>query len=145
MYKINELSPGEREDVINSNVWPVLEAKRILERIKYKQPEKGYVLFETGYGPSGLPHIGTFGEVVRTSFVRFAFNLIAPDIKTKLVVVSDDFDGMRKVPLNVPNREMLERYIGMPLTRIPDPFEKKESYGHYMNCLLYTSPSPRDH
>jgi lysyl-tRNA synthetase, class I len=121
--------------VIESNSWPIEEAKKILERINNKTPEKGYVLFETGYGPSGLPHIGTFGEVARTTMVRHAFHTIS-DIPSKLIAFSDDMDGLRKVPENVPNRDMLKAYIGKPLTSIPDPFDVHQSYAHYMNAKL---------
>lgn len=116
--------------------WPFEEAKRILDKIGGKTPKKGYVLFETGYGPSGLPHIGTFGEVVRTSFVRYAFNCLAPEIPTKMFCVSDDIDGLRKVPDNVPNQEMVRANLGKPLTAVPDPFGTHESYGHHMNSRL---------
>ena len=92
-------------------------------------------MFETGYGPSGLPHIGTFGEVARTSMVRFAFEQIS-NIPTRLFCVSDDMDGMRKIPDNIPNTELYKKYIGMPLTKIPDPFSTAESYGHNMNTRL---------
>ncbi len=119
-----------------SNTWPFQEAEKILKRIGGKTPNKGYVLFETGYGPSGLPHIGTFGEVVRTTMVINAFRIIAPTIPTRLFCVSDDMDGLRKVPDNVPNQEMLAKYIGKPLTSIPDPFATCESYGAHMNAKL---------
>jgi lysyl-tRNA synthetase class 1 len=99
-------------------------------------PEKGYVLFQTGYGPSGLPHIGTFGEVCRTSMVRLAFETLAPDIPTKMICFSDDMDGFRKVPSNVPNQEMLAEHLGKPLTKVPDPFEKYESFAHHNNAKL---------
>lgn len=122
--------------LFNSNAWPHLEAKKIYEKIKGKVPAKGYVLFETGYGPSGLPHIGTFGEVARTTMVRNAFISMYPEIPTKLICFSDDMDGLRKVPSNVPQREMLEKCIDLPLTSIPDPFGEAESYGHYMNRKL---------
>jgi len=89
---------------MNSKAWPFQEAQRLVKRYSKKPPEKGYVLFETGYGPSGLPHIGTFGEVARTTMVRRAFEAIS-DIPTKLISFSDDMDGLRKVPDNVPNRE----------------------------------------
>jgi len=88
---------------------------------------------ETGYGPSGLPHIGTFGEVVRTTMVRHAFQRLS-DIPTKLFAFSDDMDGLRKVPTNVPNQEMLAKYIGIPLTKVPDPFGTHESFGHHNNA-----------
>lgn len=122
-------------EAIKSNSWPFLEAKRILDRIENKTPAKGYVLFETGYGPSGLPHIGTFGEVARTTMVREAFKQIS-DIPTRLFCFSDDMDGLRKVPTNIPNQEMIAKHLGKPLTAIPDPFGIAESYGHYMNAKL---------
>jgi lysyl-tRNA synthetase class 1 len=93
------------------------------------------MLFETGYGPSGLPHIGTFGEVLRTSMVRRAFATLS-DIPTRLFAFSDDMDGLRKVPENVPNKDMLTTHLGKPLTRIPDPFGKFESFGHHNNAML---------
>ncbi|MBB4284867.1 lysine--tRNA ligase [Roseospira goensis] len=120
-----------------SNAWPFQEARRILdERLKGQAPAKGYVLFETGYGPSGLPHIGTFGEVVRTTMVRRAFQLLAPDIPTRLFAFSDDMDGLRKVPDNIPNKELVAAHLGKPLTRIPDPFGTHESFGHHNNARL---------
>lgn len=119
----------------NAKSWPFEEAKRVLKRVQDKTPEKGYVLFETGYGPSGLPHIGTFGEVVRTTMVRRAFETLS-DIPTRLFCFSDDMDGLRKVPDNVPNQEMLRQYLGKPLTSIPDPFEQYESFGHHNNAML---------
>ena len=119
--------------------WPFIEAIRIIENFggikNFKKPLKNYVLFETGYGPSGLPHIGTFGEIIRTSMVRHAFNSIV-NCSTKLITFSDDMDGLRKVPDNVPNPEMLKKYLGKPLTSIPDPFEKYESFGHHNNEKL---------
>ncbi|QED23360.1 lysine--tRNA ligase [Candidatus Deianiraea vastatrix] len=124
------------ETLKKSSSWAIQEALRILDKINWKTPEKGYVLFETGYGPSGLPHIGTFGEVVRTQMVMFAFSQLAPQIPTRIFCVSDDMDGMRKIPDNVPNPEKLKQYIGLPLTKVPDPFETHESYGHNMNARL---------
>jgi len=120
---------------VESRAWPFLEAEAILKKINHTTPKKGYVLFETGYGPSGLPHIGTFGEVARTSMVRFAFEQIS-DIPTRLFCISDDMDGMRKVPDNIPSPELYKQYIGLPLTKIPDPFGTAESYGHNMNARL---------
>ena len=117
----------------NAKSWPFEEARKLLSRKSVG--EKGYVLFETGYGPSGLPHIGTFGEVVRTSFVRHAFECLT-DIKTKLYAFSDDRDGLRKVPDNIPNKEMVAKYLGFPLTKIPDPFGCCESFGHHNNNKL---------
>ena len=95
-----------REAAMSSKAWPFEEARRVLKRYEKKPPEKGHVIFETGYGPSGLPHIGTFGEVARTTMIRRAFELIS-DIPTRLICFSDDMDGMRKVPENVPNQELL--------------------------------------
>lgn len=127
--------PLSIDKAAESRAWPFLEAIEILKKIGNQVPPKGYVLFETGYGPSGLPHIGTFGEVARTSMVRFAFEQIS-DIPTRLFCVSDDMDGMRKIPDNIPNPELYKEHIGMPLTKIPDPFGTSESYGHNMNARL---------
>ncbi|MFN5382779.1 MAG: lysine--tRNA ligase [Alphaproteobacteria bacterium] len=122
----------------NCNAWPFQEARALYDYIGKKTPDKGYVLFETGYGPSGFPHIGTFGEVVRTIMVKDAFNKMYPDIPTRLYCVSDDMDGMRKVPDVIPNPENFKQYIGLPLTKVPDPFGTHESYGHHMNYRLRT-------
>lgn len=113
--------------------WPFREAERIAERLKQKG--KTEALFETGYGPSGLPHIGTFGEVARTSWVRKAFTELT-GLNSRLLAFSDDMDGLRKVPDNVPNKEMLREFLGKPLTRIPDPFGKFESFGAHNNNML---------
>ncbi len=119
------------------NAWPFQEARQLLDkRLRGNTPEKGFVLFETGYGPSGLPHIGTFAEVVRTSMVRHAFQALAPEIPTRLVCFSDDMDGLRKVPDNVPNKDLVAPHLGKPLTRIPDPFGTHESFGHHNNARL---------
>ena len=119
----------------NSNAWPFQEALRILKSLNGKTPDKGYVLFETGYGPSGLPHIGTFGEVARTILVKNAFNIIS-DIPTKLITFSDDMDGLRKVPDNIPNQDMLKIHIDKPLSKVPDPFEKYNSFAEHNNEKL---------
>jgi lysyl-tRNA synthetase class 1 len=120
-----------------TSAWPFQEARALLdERLKGAMPAKGYVLFETGYGPSGLPHIGTFGEVVRTTMVRRAFATLAPSIPTRLFAFSDDRDGLRKVPDNVPNKDMLATHLGKPLTSIPDPFGTHESFGAHNNAML---------
>lgn len=124
-----------REAAEKNRTWAFEEARKVIARLKGKLPEKGYVLFETGYGPSGLPHIGTFQEVCRTSMVRLAFQALS-DMPTKLICFSDDMDGLRKVPGNVPNQEMLAENIGMPLTAIPDPFGKYESFAHHNNARL---------
>ena len=121
----------------HSNAWPFAEARVLWEeRLKTVVPAKGYVLFETGYGPSGLPHIGTFGEVVRTTMVRRAFDLLNPGVTTRLFAFSDDMDGLRKVPDNVPNKDVIAPHLGKPLTRIPDPFGTHESFGHHNNARL---------
>ena len=123
----------------NLKSWPFKEAEQIIKRHggleNFKVPSKGHILLETGYGPSGLPHIGTFGEVIRTTMVRNSLMSLI-DCPTKLIAFSDDMDGLRKVPDNVPNKNMLKEYIGKPLTSIPDPFEKYESFGHHNNAKL---------
>jgi lysyl-tRNA synthetase class 1 len=124
-----------RDHGMDAKSWPFEEAKKILKRLNGTAPSKGYVLFETGYGPSGLPHIGTFGEVARTIMVRHAFQLLS-DIPTRLFVFSDDMDGLRKVPDNVPNQDLLARHLDEPLTTVPDPYEKYESFGHHNNAML---------
>ena len=124
-----------RDAAAQSKAWPFEEARRILKRFEKNLPEKGYVLFETGYGPSGLPHIGTFGEVARTSMIMRAFQELS-DLPTRLVCFSDDLDGMRKVPGNVPNPESLTEHLQRPLTSVPDPFGEYESFGHYNNAML---------
>jgi lysyl-tRNA synthetase class 1 len=132
---------------IGSGAWPFLEAQKLIERVKTLAPAKDFVLFETGYGPSGLPHIGTFGEIVRTSMVRRALAEIS-DLKSELIAFSDDMDGLRKVPDNVPNPDSLKPYLGgrigsdglehggTPLTSIPDPFGCCSSFGHHNNARL---------
>ena len=130
-----ELRPADlRSAALESKAWPYEEARKLLKR--YPDGKQGApVLFETGYGPSGLPHIGTFNEVLRTTMVRNAFHALS-DTPTRLVAFSDDMDGLRKVPDNVPNREMLAGYIGKPLTKVPDPFGKFESFAHHNNAML---------
>lgn len=124
-----------------SKAWPFQEAQRLLKRYPDGKPGGAPVLFETGYGPSGLPHIGTFQEVLRTTLVRRAYEALIgaklEDGKTRLVAFSDDMDGLRKVPDNVPNREMLAEHLGKPLTRIPDPFNAGfDSFAHHNNAKL---------
>lgn len=129
-------TPSARSiDPAQLKAWPFIEARRILDRITKTPPHKGYVLFETGYGPSGLPHIGTFGEVLRTSMVRRAFRELS-DIPTRLIAFSDDLDGLRKVPDNVPNKDMLRQHLGKPLTSVPDPFGTHPSFGEHNNARL---------
>ena len=117
----------------NAKSWPFEEAKKLINRKNIT--DKGFALFETGYGPSGLPHIGTFGEVARTTYVRRAFELLT-GIPTKLYAFSDDRDGLRKVPDNIPNQEMVSQYIGFPLTDVPDPFGCHASFGEHNNNKL---------
>src|SRR3984885_10904362 len=126
------------EQGLAAKAWPFEEARKLLARAQSRKKAGqlvDFVLFETGYGPSGLPHIGTFGEVARTSWVRHAFETIS-DVPTHLIAFSDDMDGLRKVPDNLPQQEMLAAHLGMPLTSIPDPFGTHESFGHHMNARL---------
>ncbi|WP_371170782.1 lysine--tRNA ligase [Aliiroseovarius sp. 2305UL8-7] len=131
----DQISSDMREAAMTSKAWPFEEARRVLKRYQKGAPEKGFVLFETGYGPSGLPHIGTFGEVARTTMIQRAFEVIS-DIPTKLICFSDDLDGMRKVPSNVPNPEILEQHLQRPLTSVPDPFGTHDSFGEHNNAML---------
>lgn len=131
-------------DIANKcRAWPFEEAKAVIKRLRamnrgeIKPNEKGYVLFETGYGPSGLPHIGTFGEVARTTMVLRAFKRLAPDIPVKLICFSDDMDGFRKVPTNIPNQDEMQKYLGMPLSSVPNPFETEhDSFAAHNNACL---------
>ena len=127
-----------REEAISARAWPFEEARKVLARIERRERAGNRVneiRFETGYGPSGLPHIGTFGEVARTTWVRHAFRAMS-EIPTRLISFSDDMDGLRKVPGNVPNQEMLSANLGKPLTAVPDPFGTHESYGAHNNARL---------
>jgi lysyl-tRNA synthetase class 1 len=129
---------SRRDIAMAAKAWPFEEARKLLARIERDEAagkRKPYVLFETGYGPSGLPHIGTFGEVARTSWVRRAFAEIS-DKPTRLIAFSDDMDGLRKVPPNLPNQEMLREHIGKPLTAVPDPFGTHDSFGAHNNARL---------
>jgi lysyl-tRNA synthetase, class I len=114
--------------------WPFVEAERIRQRLQ--KIGRRSVTAETGYGPSGLPHIGTFGEVARTSFVLQALAALEPGIDARIVAFSDDMDGLREVPKNLPNAAMLQQHLGKPLTSIPDPFGQEKSFAHYMNRKL---------
>ena len=128
------------ETARQSKAWPFQEAMRLVKRYPNGKPNGAPVMFETGYGPSGLPHIGTFQEVLRTTFVRRAYEVLAArdgkPAPTRLVAFSDDMDGLRKVPGNVPNQAMLTENLGKPLSRIPDPFEKYESFAAHNNAKL---------
>ena len=127
--------PSLREIAETSTAWPFEEAKKIIARLKRKPKDE--VIFETGYGPSGLPHIGTFGEVARTTMVRHAFRVLTDDkVKTRLIAFSDDMDGLRKVPDNVPNQQLLAKHLGKPLTQVPDPFGTHPSFGEHNNARL---------
>jgi lysyl-tRNA synthetase, class I len=128
-----------RAAALESKAWPYEEARKLLARWPEGKPAKdgqpAPVVFETGYGPSGLPHIGTFNEVLRTTFVRHAFATLS-DQPTRLIAFSDDMDGLRKVPDNVPNGAMLAEHLGRPLSRIPDPFGTYESFAAHNNARL---------
>jgi lysyl-tRNA synthetase class 1 len=118
-----------------SNAWPFEEARKIVARLERKPKDE--VIFATGYGPSGLPHIGTFGEVARTTFVRHAFRtLTGGTVPTRLIAFSDDMDGLRKVPDNIPNKDMVAKHLGKPLTQVPDPFGTHPSFGAHNNARL---------
>ncbi len=132
---VSETAATLREIAETSTAWPFEEAKKIVARLR-KHP-KDEVIFETGYGPSGLPHIGTFGEVARTTMVRHAFRVLTDDkVKTRLIAFSDDMDGLRKVPDNVPNKELIAAHLNKPLTKVPDPFGTHPSFGEHNNARL---------
>ena len=118
-----------------SRAWPFQEADKLVARLDRPGAAKDCVVFETGYGPSGLPHIGTFGEVARTTMVRRAFELLS-DVPSRLISFSDDMDGLRKVPDNVPNRAAMARHLGKPLTDVPDPFGTHASFAEHNNARL---------
>jgi lysyl-tRNA synthetase class 1 len=124
-----------RELAEQSNAWPFEEARKIVARLKKRAKDE--VIFETGYGPSGLPHIGTFGEVARTTMVRHAFRVLTDDkVKTRLIAFSDDMDGLRKVPDNIPNKDLVAAHLNKPLTKVPDPFGTHPSFGAHNNARL---------
>src|SRR3974377_2033860 len=138
MTAINAPTATRREVAELSHAWPFEEARKIVARRKRgPKGEVDEVIFETAYGPSGLPHIGTFGEVARTTMVRHAFRVLTDDkVKTRLIAFSDDMDGLRKGPDNVPNKELLEKNLGKPLTKVPDPFGTHASFGEHNNARL---------
>ena len=118
-----------------SKAWPFEEARKLMARVELLGPKE--IIFETGYGPSGLPHLGTFGEVARTNMVRHAFRVLAGDgVKTRLITFSDDMDGLRKIPDNIPNRDMMVPHLGKPLSQVPDPFGKYASFAEHNNARL---------
>jgi lysyl-tRNA synthetase class 1 len=125
-----------RTAALASKAWPDEEARKLLKRWPEGKPGREPMIFETGYGPSGLPHIGTWNEVARTSFVRHAYQEMSGGAPTRLIAFSDDMDGLRKVPDNVPEQEMLSENLGKPLTQIPDPFGTHESFAHHNNAML---------
>ncbi len=125
-----------RNAAMTSKAWPYEEARKLLKRWPDGKAAGDPVIFETGYGPSGLPHIGTFNEVARTTFVRHAYEELTGGAPTRLIAFSDDMDGLRKVPDNIPNQQMLEANLGKPLTQIPDPFGTHESFAHHNNAML---------
>jgi lysyl-tRNA synthetase, class I len=131
----DELRTALKNAAQNSKAWPYEEARRVLKRVRDGKPGNAPVIFECGYGPSGLPHIGTFNEVLRSTMIRHAFQAMS-DLPTQLIEFSDDMDGLRKVPDNVPNQAMLNEHLGKPLSRIPDPFEKFESFAAHNNAML---------
>jgi lysyl-tRNA synthetase class 1 len=132
-----DLSPALVDAARRSKAWPFEEAQKVIARMDRRGGPAGEVVFETGYGPSGLPHIGTFGEVARTTMVRTAFRLLTEDkVPTRLICFSDDMDGLRKVPDNVPNKEMMRAHLNQPLTKVPDPFGEFESFGGGNNARL---------
>ena len=125
----------KKENLDKTSAWPFVEAKKMLRERKSFIEKKGKITLQTGYGPSGLPHIGTFGEVARTSMIVNALKNLT-DLPTEIITFSDDMDGLRKVPDNVPKKELLEKNLHKPLTQVPDPFEKFESFGEHNNAML---------
>jgi len=125
----------EKDNLDKTNAWPFVEAKKMLRERKTFIEKKGKIILQTGYGPSGLPHIGTFGEVARTSMIVNALKQLT-DIPTEIITFSDDMDGFRKVPENVPNQELLNQNLHKPLSQVPDPFEKFKSFGEHNNEML---------
>ena len=127
----------KKENLEKTSAWPFVEAKKLIRERKSIIEKKGKITLQTGYGPSGLPHIGTFGEVARTSMMVNALKHLT-DLPTEILTFSDDMDGLRKVPENVPNKELLEENLHKPLTQVPDPFKKFKSFGEHNNEMLKT-------
>ena len=125
----------DKVNIEKTNAWPFVEAKKILRERKKYIDQKGKIILQTGYGPSGLPHIGTFGEVARTSMIVNALNQIT-DLPKEIITFSDDMDGLRKIPENIPNKDILEKNLHKPLTVVPDPFKKFNSFGEHNNEML---------
>ena len=125
----------KKEILDKTSAWPFVEAKKMLRERKSFIDKKGKITLQTGYGPSGLPHIGTFGEVARTSMMINALKQLT-DLPAEIITFSDDMDGLRKVPENIPNKEILEKNLHKPLTSVPDPFNKFKSFGEHNNEML---------
>ena len=125
----------KKENLEKTSAWPFVEAKKMLRERKSIIEKKGKITLQTGYGPSGLPHIGTFGAVARTSMMVNALKKLT-EIPTEIITFSDDMDGLRKVPQNIPNSEIIEEHLEKPLSSIPDPFEEFESFSAYNNNKL---------
>ena len=125
----------EKDNLDKTSAWPFVEAKKLLRERKSFIEKKGKIILQTGYGPSGLPHIGTFGEVARTSMMVNALKQLT-DLPTEIITFSDDMDGLRKIPENVPNQELLNNNLHKPLTQVPDPFKKFNSFGEHNNEML---------
>ena len=125
----------EKDNLNKTSAWPFVEAKKLLKERKSFIEKKGKITLQTGYGPSGLPHIGTFGEVARTSMMVNALRHLT-DLPTEIITFSDDMDGLRKIPENVPNKDLLNNNLHKPLTKVPDPFKKFNSFGEHNNEML---------
>ena len=125
----------KKENLDKTSAWPFVEAKKMLRERKSLIEKKGKIILQTGYGPSGLPHIGTFGEVARTSMMVNALKHLT-DLPIEIITFSDDMDGLRKVPDNIPQKELLEKNLHKPLTQVPDPFDKFSSFGEHNNEML---------
>src|SRR5215470_6822501 len=124
------------------DLWPYEEARKLAERVRAYAPQRP-AIFQSGFGPSGLPHLGTMGEILRPSYVRHAFEVLGDAHSTRLIVFIDDMDGLRKVPENIPNREATASYLGQPVSRIPDPFGRcHDSFASHMVALLRTFLEP---
>ncbi len=136
MSEAEPLAEQVRAAAMTSKAWPFEEARKLLKRWPDGKPGGEPILFETGYGPSGLPHIGTFNEVLRTTMVRHAYEQLVPGAGARLIAFSDDMDGLRKVPDNVPNADALAAHLGRPLSRIPDPFGTHDSFAAHNNAVL---------
>ena len=127
--------PIDKSVIQATSSWPFVEARKLVKERQKIYEKKGKITLQTGYGPSGLPHIGTFGEVARTTMMVNAIKQIT-DIPTEIITFSDDMDGLRKVPENIPNKEILQENLHKPLTNIPDPFKKFKSFGEHNNEML---------